>query len=217
MLNYRKGVIQISTVSKKNMPLFASLTLAILAAVLVFIFVRSMQPTEQVVVAQKNISVGKEITPDDVAIKNYPSSVVTSSTAKRVEEVVGKTVAFGPVLEGEVVRAEHLSIAGSLLSTLRTFAPDKWSAVELPPDTSLGMKGLRRGDMVNVYGEVAEGETAVVKHIADAVVLNVPEEEDEIKQFIIAVPEEVVSVVAGIAVRGQKAAVVLPSAEDKGA
>lgn len=208
----------IKIVSKKNIPLFVSLVLAILAAVLVFIFVRSMQPTVPVVVAQKNISVGKEITPDDVAIKNYPSSAVFPSTAKSLKEVVGKTVAFGPVLQGEVVRTEHLTTAGSLLSTLRTFAPEKkWSAVELPPDTSLGMKGLRRGDKVNVYGEVAEGETAVVKHIADAVVLNVPEEEDEIKQFIIAVPEEVVSVVAGIAVRGQKAAVVLPSAEDKGA
>jgi len=41
----------------------------------------------------------------------------------------------------------------------------------------------------------------------------VPEEEDEIQQFIIAVPENVVPVVAGIAVREQKAAVVLP---DKG-
>jgi type III restriction enzyme len=86
-------------------------------------------------------------------------------------------------------------------------------AVELPPDTSLGMKGLRRGDVVNVYGEVAEGDKAVVKHITDAVVLDVPEEEDEIQQFIIAVPENVVPVVAGIAVREQKAAVVLP---DKG-
>jgi hypothetical protein len=116
-------------------------------------------------------------------------------------------------LQGEAVRVEHLAESGFLLTALRTFAPDNWSAVELPPDTSLGMKGLRRGDVVNVYGEVAEGDKAVVKHITNAVVLDVPEEEDEIQQFIIAVPENVVPVVAGIAVREQKAAVVLP---DKG-
>jgi len=192
------------------MPLLVSLGLAILAAVLVFIFVKSMQPTVPVVVAQKNLSVGKEIAPEDVAVKNYPSSVVSASNARELDEVIGKTVAFGPILQGEAVRVEHLAESGSLLTALRTFAPDNWSAVELPPDTSLGMKGLRRGDQVIVYGEVAEGETAVVKHIADAVVLNVPEEEDEIKQFIIAVPDELVPVVAGIAVRGQKAAVVIP-------
>jgi Flp pilus assembly protein CpaB len=187
--------------------------LAILAAVLVFVFVSSMQPTVPVVVAQKNLSVGKEITPDDVAIKDYPSSVVSDSNVRELDEVIGKTVAFGPILQGEAVRVEHLAESGSLLTALRTFAPDNWSAVELPPDTSLGMKGLRRGDVVNVYGEVAEGDKAVVKHITDAVVLDVPEEEGEIQQFIIAVPENVVPVVAGIAVREQKAAVVLP---DKG-
>jgi len=195
------------------MPLLVSLGLAILAAVLVFVFVSSMQPTVPVVVAQKNISVGEEITPDDVAIKDYPSSVVSDSNIRKLDDVIGKTVAFGPILQGEAVRAEHLTEEGSLLSTLRTFAPEGWSAVELPPDTSLGMKGLRRGDVVQIYGEVAEGETAVVKHITNAVVLQVPEEEDEIQQFIIAVPENVVPVVAGIAVREQKAAVVLP---DKG-
>jgi len=195
------------------MPLLVSLGLAILAAMLVFVFVSSMQPTVPVVVAQKNLSVGKEITPDDVAIKDYPSSVVSDSNIRKLDDVIGKTVAFGPILQGEAVRAEHLTEEGSLLSTLRTFAPEGWSAVELPPDTSLGMKGLRRGDVVNVYGEVAEGDKAIVKHITDAVVLDVPEEEGEIQQFIIAVPENVVPVVAGIAVREQKAAVVLP---DKG-
>jgi Flp pilus assembly protein CpaB len=206
-----KGVVKI--VAKKNMSMIVSLGLAILAAVLVFIFVNSMKPTVPVVVAQKNLSVGKEIAREDVAIKKYPSSVVDSSTAKGLNEVVGKTVSFGPILQGETVRAEHLASTSSLMSALRSFAPGGWSAVELPPDTSLGMKGLRRGDVVNVYGEVAEGETAVVKHIADAVVLNVPEtdpENSETQQFIIAVPEEAVPVVAGIAVRQQKAAVVLP-------
>jgi Flp pilus assembly protein CpaB len=195
---------------KKNVPLFISIGLAILAAVLVFIFVRSMQPTVPVVVAQKNLSVGKAITAGDVSIKDYPSSAVNPSTMKSVKDVEGKTIAFGPILAGEAVRAEHLVESGSLLSALRTFAPEGWAAVELPPDTSLGMKGLRRGDTVKVYGEVAEGEAVVVKQVADAVVLNVPEGEDDIQQFIIAVPENIVPVVAGIAVRGQKAAVVLP-------
>lgn len=195
------------------MPLFVSLGLAILAAVLVFFFVSSMQPTVPVVVAQKNLSVGEKIAPSDVAVQNYPKSIVSASNLKELDEVIGKTVAFGPILQGEAVRTEHLTASGSLLTALRTYAPADWSAVELPPDTSLGMKGLRRGDVVNVYGEVAEGETAVVKHIANAVVLDVPKEEDEIQQFIIAVPNETVPVVAGIAVRQQKAAVILP---DKG-
>lgn len=195
---------------KKNVPLFVSLGLAILAAVLVYILVKSMQPTVPVVVAQKNLSVGTEINSDDIAIKDYPSSVVYPSTAKSLEEVEGKTVAFGPILAGEVVRAEHLLASGSLLSALRTFAPEGWAAVELPPDTSPGMMGLRRGDAIKVYGEVADGEAVVVKQIADAVVLSVPEEEDEVKQFIIAVPDVLAPAVAEIVVRGQKAAVVLP-------
>ena len=66
------------------MPLLVSLGLAILAAVLVFVFVSSMQPTVPVVVAQKNISVGDEITPDDVAIKDYPSSVVSDSNIRKL-------------------------------------------------------------------------------------------------------------------------------------
>jgi Flp pilus assembly protein CpaB len=147
------------------MPLFVSLGLAVLAAVLVYFFVSSMQPTVPVAVAQNNLSVGKKITPDDVAIKNYPKSIVSASNIKELDEAVGKTVAYGPILQGEAVRIEHLATSGTLLTALRTYAPAGWSAVELPPDTSLGMKGLRRGDIVDIYGEVAEGEKTVVKHI----------------------------------------------------
>jgi Flp pilus assembly protein CpaB len=197
------------------MPLFVSLGLAVLAAVLVYFFVSSMQPTVPVAVAQKNLSVGEKITPDDVAIKNYPKSIVSASNIKELDEAVGKTVAFGPILQGEAVRIEHLATSGTLLTALRTYAPAGWSAVELPPDTSLGMKGLRRGDIVDIYGEVAEGEKTVVKHITNAVVLDVPKEEDETQQFIIAVPDETAPIVAGFAVRQQKAAVVLSDKENK--
>lgn len=175
-----------------------------------------MQPSVPVLVAARNLSVGATIGAGDLAVRNVPPSVVPDSAASR-SEAEGKTVAFGPILAGEIIRKEHLVASGSLLAALRTYAPEGWSAVELPPDTATGMEGLRRGDRVELYGEVPYGEKGtVVGLIARAVILQTPEAAKEgSKQYVVAVPANSAPAVAEAVVRNKKLAVVLPSKEEK--
>gem|GEM_PF-6091143 len=44
-----------------------------------------------------------------------------------------------------------------------TFAPKGWVAVELPPETGMGLKGIRRGDRVAVVGVPVGNGGAVVE------------------------------------------------------
>lgn len=164
--------------------------------------------------AARNLSVGATIGAGDLAVRNVPPSVVPDSAVSR-SEAEGKTVAFGPILAGEIIRKEHLTVSGSLLAALRTYAPEGWSAVELPPDTATGMEGLRRGDRVELYGEIPYGEKGtVVGLIARAVILQTPEKEGS-KQYVVAVPANSAPAVAEAVVRNKKLAVVMPSKEEK--
>lgn len=197
---------------KKNLPVLAAFVLALVAAILVFVSVKSMQPTVPVLVAARNLSVGDEITPSDVALKRLPAVAVPGSALRRVESAVGKTVAYGPVLAGEIVRSEHISDAGSLYAALRAYASSDWAAVELPADTAVGMKGLRRGDKVDIYGEVPYGNGTVVSLVSHGVILQNLEgdEKSENKRYVVAVPANYAPAVADIVVRGRKLTLVLP-------
>lgn len=200
---------------KKNLPVLAALVLALAAALLVFVSVKSMQPTVPVVVAARNLSVGEKISQSDVAVKRLPAVAVPNSALRKTESAQGKTVAYGPILSGEVVRSEHLLSEGSLLAALMTYAPPGWSAVELPADTAVGMIGLRRGDKVDIYGEVPHGNGTVVALVSRGVILQnlEGEQKSENKRYIVAVPAEYAPVIADISVRNRKLALVLPSGE----
>lgn len=171
-----------------------------------------MQPSIPVVVATKNLTVGAVISSGDVTVKQYPTAVAPNTAASKKEQVVGKTIAFGPVLTGEAVRSEHIADAGSLLTILRTFAPEGWSAVELPPDAATGMSGLLRdGDSVILYGETAFADGSKVDMVTRAIILRVPDGDKEGKQYVVAVPDNYAPAIAEILVRGKKITIVLPS------
>lgn len=197
---------------KKNLPVLAAFALAFVAALLVFVSVKSMQPTVPVLVATRNLSVGDEITPSDVTVKRLPAVAVPGSALRRVESAAGRTVAFGPILNGEIVRSEHISGESSLYAALRAYASPDWAAVELPADTAVGMKGLRRGDRVDIYGEVPSGNGTVVSLVSHGVILQNLEGNDksESKRYVVAVPANYAPAVADIVVRGRKLTLVLP-------
>lgn len=197
---------------KKNLPVFVAFALAFVAALLVFVSVKAMQPTVPVVVATRNLSVGDQITSSDVAVKRLPAVAVPESALRRAESAVGKVVAFGPVLSGEIVRNEHISDESSLYTALRTYASPDWAAIELPSDTAIGMKGLRRGDKVDIYGEVPSGNGTVVSLVSRGIILQNLDGSDksENKRYIVAVPANYAPAVADIVVRGRKLTLVLP-------
>lgn len=197
---------------KKNMPVVAAIVLALVAALLVYVSIRSMQPTVPVLVATRTLSVGDVIAPSDVAVKRLPAVAVPASALRSPAGAVGKTVAYGPILVGEIVRNEHLLSEGSLLAELRTYASPDWAAVELPADTAVGMKGLRRGDKVDIYGEVPAGNGTVVSLVSHGIILQNLEGNDrsENKRYVVAVPANYAPAIADIVVRGRKLTLVLP-------
>jgi Flp pilus assembly protein CpaB len=198
-----------------------SFLFALAAALLVYTALNAARPTEAVVVAARTIPVGEVIGPNDVTVKGLPSMAVPASAARREADVVGKTVVAGPVIAGDVVRAEHLSTAGSLAAALQTFAPQGWVAVELPQNTSISMNGLRRGDRVDVYGETPVPQGTVVAKVAEgAVILATPwsgsptggqNAAEGPKQYIVAVPPDKAPAIAAMTVLNKRATLVLPS------
>ncbi|MGB9849119.1 MAG: Flp pilus assembly protein CpaB [Moorellaceae bacterium] len=205
---------------KKNMPTVMSFIFALAAALLVYTALNAARPTEVVVVAVRTIPVGEAIRPDDVAVKNLPPVAIPATAVRRPTEAVGRTVVAGPIIAGDIVRAEHLSTAGSLAATLQTFAPPGWVAVELPQNTSTAMSGLRRGDRVDVYGETLVPQGTTVAKVAEgAVILATPWSGTSVggqnategpKQYIVAVPPDKAPAIATMTVLNKKATLVLP-------
>ncbi|WP_027718966.1 Flp pilus assembly protein CpaB [Desulfovirgula thermocuniculi] len=199
---------------KKHAPMLISLIFAVASAVLIYLSVQATRPTVPVVVAAQNISVGQEITKENVQVKKMPAEAVPRTAFRAVDAVVGKTVTAGPVLAGDIVRAEHVSTDGALVAALRTFAPQGWVAVELPPDTAVGMAGIRRGDVVDVYAEVPAAQGTFTGVVArDAVVLSTPwtsaSKDEKGKYYVLAVRPEEAQAIAALSVRGKRAAIVL--------
>ena len=206
----------------KNMPVVMSFVFALAAALLVYTALSAARPTEAVVVAVKTISVGETVKQDDVTVKQVPSAAVPASAVRRAADAVGKTVVAGPVIAGDIVRAEHLSTAGSLLAALQTFAPPGWVAVELPQNTAVAMVGLRRGDRVDVYGETPVPQGTTVTKVAEgAVILATPWSgapsgsqgtPEGPRQYVVAVPPDRAHAIATMTVLNKRATLVLPSA-----
>ena len=161
-------------------------------------------------------SVGSEIKATDITVKNLPKSAIPSTSFRDPNKIIGKTITAGPVVNGSIIRAEHLSSSSSLLVTLRTLAPEGWCAVELPVNSSLGLQGLKRGDKVCLFGEVGitggtiDG-TMIDTLVENAIILSLPSE--KAKNYIVAVPSEYAKVVAEKVARNSPVVVVLPEAE----
>ncbi|NHM28068.1 hypothetical protein G7K71_13985 [Desulfofundulus sp. TPOSR] len=206
---------------KKHAPLLVSFIFALASAVLIYFSVQATRPTVPVVVAAQNLSVGQVVTEDAVQVKKMPSEAVPPTAVRSAAAVVGKTVTAGPVLAGDVLRAEHLSTDGVLVAALRTFAPDGWVAVELPPDTAMGMAGIRRGDIVTVYADVP-GEQGITTGVVaeDAVVLSTPwttvgqKGSEQGRFYVLAVRPEEARLIASLNVRGKKVALVLKGGKE---
>lgn len=203
---------------KRWVPLLAAAFLAAVAGVLVYVSLQAVSPKACVVVAKTNLSVGDVIGEEDVAVRRLPSAAVPRGAFRSEDGVVGKTVVAGPVLAGDVVRGAHVCEEGSLSAALRTFAPEGWVGTELPDGVGLGMTGIRRGDIVDVYVEAEEGGAAVL--VEGAVVISTPwttvgGRERGSGVYVVAVPPEYAPGVAEAVVVKSAVTVVLKSSGGK--
>lgn len=194
---------------KKISHILIAVILAAAAGGLVWYYVLVSVPSKQVVVATGKLPIGTVIGEQNVAIKEYPASVIPPEASLSLDEVVGKTIVSGTVFPGDVIRKGHMaSDTGSLKAVLASMAPGK-EAIDLPADAAPGLKGVTAGDLVNVYTEITVGKdiSAVECVAAGAVILKVPLGSDKDNalagqkasgSFIIAVtPEEAPKVAAG--------------------
>lgn len=194
---------------KKNISVIVSIVIALIAGLLVFTIIRAQAPTVPVVVANQNMRVGTVLKSEYLTVKNVPAAAAPGSSFRNINQVVDSTIINGPIIQGDMLRAEHLSTDGSLLSTLKTFSPDGWTAVELPEGAGIGMRGLKRGDSVYIIGEVGSAQGIIVDQICSAIVLNIPDE--TATQYVVAVPDNYSKAVAEIVVRGKPVTLTLPS------
>lgn len=196
---------------KKNTPVVVALILALIAGILVYVTLKAAQPSTPVVVASVNLSIGETIAPNSITVKNYPASVVPATSFSSAQQVVGKTVTAAPVLSGDMVRSEHLSVEGSLISALLSFSPPGWVAVELPDGTGMGLGGIRRGDQVNIYADAPQAGTAPV--VKNAVILSTPWTviggQEKAKSYVVAVPPDRGPALAELLVLNKRVAIVL--------
>lgn len=195
---------------RKHLPAVVAVMLTLIAGVLAYTGIQATQPTSPVVVASRNLSVGETITNDGISVKLLPPAAAPASGFTSPDQVVGQTVAAAPILEGDAVRAEHVSAQGSLVATLTSFAPAGWVAVELPEGSGSGLAGIRRGDRVHIYTDLAE--TGTVPVVKDAVVLATPWTTiggAEASAYVVAIPEKHEQALAEILVHGKRVALVL--------
>ncbi|MCL6478059.1 MAG: hypothetical protein K6T65_06545 [Peptococcaceae bacterium] len=209
---------------KKISHILVALLLASAAGGLVWHYVRINTPGVKVAVAAEKLPIGTALGTNNVTLKDYPESVVPKDAETSLQNVTGKTVVSGTVFPGEVIRKGHIAAdTGSLKAVLGSLAPGR-EAIDLPAETSTGMRGITAGDRVNVFTEITIGKDAsAVECVArEAVVIKVPPvaagKENSLAAsaskgaYVIAVtPEEARKVAEGI-VRGKKFSITLLSA-----
>lgn len=193
--------------NKKNLMYAIPFVIAAIAAAIIFFSIKSMSPTASVIIANQNLRVGTVITKEHLTTIPLPPKAVPMTAYTSASGVIGKTLINGPIVRGDMVRSEHLSLEGSLMAALKSYAPEGWTALELPEGVGFGLIGVRKGDSVNIYGETPAGVGEIVK---GAIVLSVPE--GDYAQYIIAVPDNYSPVIAEVMVRGKPVTVSLPSA-----
>lgn len=200
---------------KKNVSIIISLILAVVAALLIYSAIKSMSPTIPVVVARDNVMVGQELTKDKLTVQQFPKSMVPGTSFGSVEEIAGSIVINGPVINGNMIRAENITDDSSLKAALDTYATEPgWTAVELPPGGAIGMSSLRRGDKVDIFSETGNEQGLVIGMVCPgAIILDKPAREQS-QQFIVAVPTEYVPAVAEIIIRNKPMTLTLNNTEE---
>lgn len=197
---------------KKNLPIIIAIIIAIIASVLIYTIIKAQTPSVPVVYANQILRVGLTITPDHLSIKHLPASAVPGNTFRSVDQVIGSTVYNGPVVKDNIISSDHLSSYGSLMATLSTFAPEGWTAIELPGGGGAGMTGIKRGESVDIYGEIMSGQGAAIGKICGgAIVLNMPNENSN--QFVVAVPDQYAPAVAELIIRDKSMTLTLPNTQ----
>ena len=201
---------------KKNLTIILTVILAIAAAIIIYFSIKAMSPTTPVVVANQNLNIGTVISKEHLSTRNFPANNIPTSAFSFPQDVIGKTIINGPIVQGDMIRSEHLSMDGSLMAALKTYAPEGWTAIALPGGDTIGMKGIKRGDKVNIYGEIAtSGGLIVSELVTNAVILSIPNSEKNIAQYIVAVPNDYAPVVAETIVRNKPISISLPSITEK--
>jgi hypothetical protein len=197
---------------KRNLPLVIAVIIALIASTLIYTIVKAQTPNVPVVYAKEILRVGLTLEPNHLTVKYLPASAVPSNTFRSVDQVIGSTVYNGPIVKDNVITSDHLSTYGSLMSTLNTFAPEGWTAVELPGGGGGGMTGIKRGEAVDIYGEVMSGQGSVIGKICGgALVLSMPNENSN--QFIVAVPDRYAPAVAELIIRDKSITLTLPNTQ----
>lgn len=212
------------------LPILIGLILAIAAATTTWMALNTETPKQTVLVAAKNLPIGHVITEGDVVLKSLPAEAVPETAIRSLREAVGKTITGGPIISGDMLRAEHVLPVSGIVSGLGSFAPEGWTAVELPAETAKGLKGIRRGDRVAIVtlpltSKAENGDFVVLSNgllAREAVILASPwvsaggdtqagSEGGSAGQYVVAVPPEDAVKIAQAEVAGQKMAlIVLP-------
>ncbi len=201
--------------------ILAAILLASVAGGIVWYCVKINPPSVKVVAAAEKLPIGTVLGPNNVVLRDYPQSVAPKDAETSIQNVTGKTVVSGTVFPGEAIRKGHIAAdTGSLKAVLNSLAPGR-EAIDLPAETSAGMRGVTAGDRVNVFTEIAvqhgkEAVTVVDCVAREAVVVKVPPaaagKENSLAAaapaakgaYVIAVtPEEAKKVAEGI-VRGKR-------------
>ena len=192
---------------KKNSMMILTIMLAIIAAVIIYFSVKAMSPTTPVVVANQNLSVGTTISKEHLTTRNFPANNIPSTAFSFTQDLIGKTIVNGPVVQGDMIRSEHLSLDGSLMAVLKTYAPEGWTAVALPGGE---IRGLKKGDRINIYGEMVTSQGTIVSELVkNAIILSIPDGE-KTSQYTIAIPNNYAPIIAEVMVRNKPIAVTLP-------
>lgn len=213
-------------VFRKNLSVVVSILLALAAVLLVYFSLKAAKPTVPVLVARNDVMIGEVISFGDLLAKRMSPASVPQGAVRDPKEVVGRTVTFGPLLAGDIVRDRHLSGEGSLVSALLSYAPEGWVAVELPQGTGVGMRGVRRGDRVDIYSEMTvpgpDGKpvTKVGLLMPGAVVLSTPwagSDREGNNAYVVAVSAEYAPALAETVIRDRRVSLVLMRGGEDGA
>ena len=137
---------------KKYLHVILAVVLAVAAGLIVSMFISNNTPSVNVVVSTTRLSAGTVLQSNYVTTRMVAKSLLPGDAITDVNAVTGMVLNY-PVLEGDVLREEHVTAGrGSLMARLMNTAPGK-VAVDLPAETAQGLTGLSVGDEVNVYGE----------------------------------------------------------------
>jgi len=174
--------------------------------------VKSMTPTKPVVVARSDLQAGHIIQESDITIEKYPQAVLPEGAIADKKGLIGKTLKKD-IFKGDVLRIKHITASTPIPAQLEGYCSKDWGAVELPVGTADGMKTLKPGDKIDIYGEVPvvqgnQTATSVDKIAENAVVLITPEKEGR-DAYVVAVAPESIPAIAEAVVRDKKLAVVV--------